>query len=63
MKCLVSLMALIALLGCGSDSNLITPDPAMDMEQPTERNEPPVVEDLPVPPDIIAEILNQDPPI
>ena len=39
MKCLVSLIALIALLGCGSDSNLITPDPAMDMEQPAERNE------------------------
>ena len=65
MKCLVSLIALIALLGCGSDSNLITPEPAMDMEQPAERDDMPAVEDPLVedPEVIIAEILNQDPPI
>ena len=91
MKCLVFLTALIALLGCGSDSNLITPDPSMDIGQPAERNELPVVEDPlveppevvelppirvldpdviaeilknnpPVPPDVIAEILKKDPP-
>ena len=59
MKCLVSLIALITLLGCGSDSNLITPEPAMDMEQPTARDEMPVVEDPLVedPEVIIAEII------
>jgi len=77
MKCLVLLTALIALLGCGSDSNLITPDPSMDIGQPTEKNELPVVEDplveppevveLPpirvLDPNVIAEILRRDPPV
>ena len=64
MKCIVLLTALIALLSCGSDSNLISPDPSMDMEQSVEKNEPPVVEDPLVElPDIMVEILNQDPPV
>ena len=64
MKCIVLLTALLALLSCGSDSNLISPDPSMDMEQSVEKNEPPVVEDLLVElPDIMVEIQNQDPPI
>ena len=64
MKCLVSLIALIALLGCGSDSDIITPDPSINMVHPAKKLEPPVEEDpLVEDPDvIIAEILNQDPP-
>ena len=58
MKYLVLLTALIALLSCGSDSNLITPDPSMDMGQPAERNEPPVVENPIVEPqEVIGEPL------
>ena len=56
MKCLVFLTALIALLGCGSDSNLITPDPSMDIGQPAERNELPVVEDPLVEPPEVVEL-------
>ena len=60
MKCLVLLIALIALLSCGSDSNLITPDPSMDMGQPAERNEPPVVENPIVEP---LEVIGEPPPV
>ena len=64
MKCLVSLMALIALLGCGSDSDIITPDPSINMVQPAKKLEPPVEEELLVElPDIIIQIRNQDPPV
>ena len=60
MKCLVLLIALIALLSCGTDSNLITPDPSMDMGQPAERNEPPVVENPIVEP---LEVIGEPPPV
>ena len=65
MKCLVSLMALIALLGCGSDSNnIITPDPSINMVQPAKKLEPPAEEEPLVEiPDVIVQIRNQDPPI
>ena len=64
MKCLVSLIALIALLGCGSDSDIITPDPSINMVQPAKKLEPPVEEEpLAELPDVIVQILNQDPPI
>ena len=64
MKCLVSLIALIALLGCGSDSDIITPDPSINMVQPAKKLEPPVEEEPLVElPDVIVQILNQDPPI
>ena len=63
MKHLVLLTALIALLSCGSDSNLITPDPAMDTGQFTEKIEPPVAENpLVEPPEVIAEPPIGDPP-
>ncbi len=64
MKHLVSLAALIALLGCGSDSDIITPDPSINMVQPAKKLEPPVEEEPLVElPDVIVQILNQDPPI
>ncbi|MDD9974066.1 MAG: hypothetical protein OXU27_08670 [Candidatus Poribacteria bacterium] len=64
MKHLVSLTALIALLGCGSDSDIITPDPSINMVQPAKKLEPPVEEEPLVElPDVIVQILNQDPPI
>ena len=64
MKCLVSSIALIALLGCGSDSDIITPDPSINMVQPAKKLEPPVEEEPLVElPDVIVQILNQDPPI
>ena len=64
MKYLVSLAALIALLGCGSDSDIITPDPSINMVQPAKKLEPPVEEEPLVElPDVIVQILNQDPPI
>ena len=64
MKCLVSFIALIALLGCGSDSDIITPDPSINMVQPAKKLEPPVEEEPLVElPDVIVQILNQDPPI
>lgn len=63
MKHLVLLTALIALLSCGSDSNLIIPDPAMDTEQPTEKNETPVVENLlDELPEVMVEPPIGDPP-
>ena len=64
MKYLVSLAALIALLGCGSDSDIITPDPSINMVQPAKKLEPPAQEEpLVERPDVIVQILNQDPPI
>ena len=75
MKHLVLLTALIALLSCGSDSNFITPDPAMDTGQLAEKNEPPVVENplielpegIPEPPPIQViieppEVIVEPPP-
>ena len=58
MKHFVLLTVLIALLSCGSDSNLITPDPAMDTGQPTEKNMSPVAEDPLVEP---AEVIPEPP--
>ncbi|MDE0013220.1 MAG: hypothetical protein OXU36_18900 [Candidatus Poribacteria bacterium] len=56
MKYLVLLTALIALLSCGSDSNLISPDPSMDMRQPAEKNESLIVENpLVEPPEAMVE--------
>lgn len=64
MKYLVSLTALIALLGCGSDSDILTPDPSINMVQPAKKLEPPVEEEPLVElPDIIIQIRNQDPPV
>ena len=64
MKHLVSLAALIALLGCGSDSDIITPDPSINMVQPAKKLEPPAQEEPLVElPDVIVQILNQDPPV
>ncbi|MCY3551000.1 MAG: hypothetical protein OXH39_11125 [Candidatus Poribacteria bacterium] len=64
MKHLVSLTALIALLGCGSDSDIITPDPSINMVQSAKKLEPPVEEEpLAELPDVIVQILNQGPPI
>ena len=63
MKYLVMLTALIALLSCGSDTNLISPDPSADMGQSTETNGLSVVEDpLVVPPEDMVEPPNEDPP-
>ena len=63
MKHLVLLTALIALLSCGSDSNLITPDPSMDIGQPTEKNETPVMENpLGELPEVMVEPPIGDPP-
>ena len=51
MKRVVLLTTLIVLLSCGSDSNLISPDPSVDTSQPAEKSEMSVVEDpLVVPP-------------
>ena len=59
MKYFVLLTALIALLGCGSSSNPISPNPSADMNEPTEKNEVPVVENpLVEPPEGMA-----DPPL
>ena len=44
MKYYVLLIALIALLGCGSGSNPISPNPSADMNEPVEKNKVPVVE-------------------
>ena len=64
MKYLVSLTALIALLGCGSDSDILTPDPSINMVQPAKKLEPPVEEEPLVElPDIVIQIRNQDPPV
>jgi hypothetical protein len=56
MKHLVLLTALITLLSCGSDSNLITPNPA----QPAEKSEPPVVKN---PLAELPEVIAEPPPI
>ena len=64
MKHLVLLTALIALLSCGSDPNLITPDPAMDTGQLTEKNEPSVAENpLIEPPEVMVEPPIEDLPL
>jgi hypothetical protein len=63
MKCVVLLTALIALLSCGSDSNLISPDPSEDTGQPAEINESSVVGNpLVIPPEAMVEPPNEDPP-
>ena len=67
MKRVVLLTILIVLLSCGSDSNLISPDPSVETSQPAEKNEMPVVENpLVVPPEaleIIAEPPNENQPM
>ena len=63
MKRVVLLTTLIVLLSCGSDSNLISPDPSVDTSQPAEKNEMSVVENpLVVPPEVMVEPPNEGPP-
>ena len=66
MKSVVLLTTLIVLLSCGSDSNLISPDPSGDTNQPAKKNEMIVVENpLVVPPEaikVIAEPPNEGQP-
>ena len=63
MKRVVLLTTLIVLLSCGSDSNLISPDPSVDTSQPAEKNEMSVMENpLVVPPEVMVEPPNEGPP-
>ena len=63
MKSVVLLTTLIVLLSCGSDSNLISPDPSVDTSQPAGKSEMSVVEDpLVVPPEVMVEPPNEGPP-